>query len=108
MALSPKLSLRQTTALVMTPRLQQAIRLLQLSNLELAAYIEEELAQNPLLEREDGLGEGAGESADPDFSGTGDAPDCAELAQSDHLPDAGEAPLDTDTSEMWDDGGRSG
>ncbi len=37
----------------MTPQLQQAIKLLQLSNLELSTYIETELAQNPLLERED-------------------------------------------------------
>jgi RNA polymerase sigma-54 factor len=107
MSLSPKLGLRQTTALVMTPKLQQAIRLLQLSNLELATYVEEELAQNPLLEREDGLGEGDG--AGPDSPGDADdAPDSAALAQSDHLPDAGEAPLDTESAEMWDDGSRSG
>jgi RNA polymerase sigma-54 factor len=107
MALSPKLGLRQTTALVMTPKLQQAIRLLQLSNLELAAYIEEELAQNPLLEREDGLGESEGAGSDTDFGEAPDAPDSAELAQSDHLPDADEAPLDSDASEMWDDGSSS-
>jgi RNA polymerase sigma-54 factor len=110
MALSQKLGLRQTTALVMTPKLQQAIRLLQLSNLELATYIEEELAQNPLLEREDGLGEGEGAETDVDVGGgePADAPDSAELAQSERLPDAGESPLDNDSSEMWDDGGRSG
>ena len=53
MVLSPKLTLRQSTSLVMTPQLQQAIKLLQLSNIELAAYVEQELEQNPLLERED-------------------------------------------------------
>ena len=53
MALSQRLDLRQTQALVMTPQLQQAIKLLQLSNLELSAFIESELEQNPLLERED-------------------------------------------------------
>ena len=53
MALTQRLDLRQTQALVMTPQLQQAIKLLQLSNLELAAYIEGELEQNPLLERDD-------------------------------------------------------
>ena len=53
MAMGPKLTLRQTTSLVMTPQLQQAIKLLQLSNLELSTYVEQELEQNPLLERED-------------------------------------------------------
>lgn len=51
MAISPKLEFRQTQSLVMTPQLQQAIKLLQLSNLELGAYIEEELEKNPILER---------------------------------------------------------
>ena len=53
MALSQRLDLRQTQALVMTPQLQQAIKLLQLSNLELSLYVETELEQNPLLEREE-------------------------------------------------------
>jgi len=37
----------------MTPQLQQAIKLLQMSNMELTAFVEQELEQNPLLERED-------------------------------------------------------
>ena len=53
MALVPRLDLRQVQSLVMTPQLQQAIKLLQLSNLELSDYVERELEQNPLLERED-------------------------------------------------------
>ncbi|MEI9985726.1 MAG: RNA polymerase factor sigma-54 [Aliidongia sp.] len=53
MALSQRLDLRQTQSLVMTPQLQQAIKLLQLSNLELLDYVELELEQNPLLERDD-------------------------------------------------------
>src|SRR5512134_2089253 len=57
MAITPRLDLRQTQSLVMTPQLQQAIKLLQLSNLEVAAYIEQEIEQNPLLERDDGGGE---------------------------------------------------
>ncbi len=51
MALSAKLVMRQGQSLVMTPQLMQAIKLLQLSNLELAGFIEEELERNPLLER---------------------------------------------------------
>jgi RNA polymerase sigma-54 factor len=53
MSLSLRLDLRQSQSLVMTPQLQQAIKLLQLSNLELAAYVEGELEQNPLLERQE-------------------------------------------------------
>jgi RNA polymerase sigma-54 factor len=53
MALSAKLELRQGQQLVMTPQLQQAIRLLQLSNLELMEYVEAELERNPLLERDE-------------------------------------------------------
>src|SRR5881394_3349104 len=53
MALTQRLELRQGQALVMTPQLQQAIKLLQLSNLELAEYVEQELEKNPLLERDE-------------------------------------------------------
>ena len=51
MSLTPRLDLRQSQSLVMTPQLQQAIKLLQLTNLELSAFVEQELEQNPLLER---------------------------------------------------------
>ena len=52
MALSPKLELRQGQSLVLTPQLQQAIKMLQLSSLDLVAYVEAELERNPLLERD--------------------------------------------------------
>jgi RNA polymerase sigma-54 factor len=51
MALTQKLEIRQSQTLVMTPQLMQAIKLLQLSNLDLASYVEGELERNPLLER---------------------------------------------------------
>jgi RNA polymerase sigma-54 factor len=53
MALVQRLDIRQGQALVMTPQLQQAIKLLQLSNIELSAYVEGEVEQNPLLERDE-------------------------------------------------------
>jgi len=53
MALVPKLELRQGQQLVMTPQLQQAIRLLQLSNVELCSFVEAEVERNPLLERDE-------------------------------------------------------
>jgi RNA polymerase sigma-54 factor len=57
LALGPRLELRQGQGLVITPQLQQAIKLLQLSNVELEAYVEAELEKNPLLTREDGPAE---------------------------------------------------
>ncbi|MBN9599324.1 MAG: RNA polymerase factor sigma-54 [Afipia sp.] len=51
MAITQRLEFRQSQSLVMTPQLMQAIKLLQLSNLDLVAFVEEELERNPLLER---------------------------------------------------------
>ncbi len=68
MALTAKLELRQGQQLVMTPQLQQAIRLLQLSNLELGQFVETELERNPLLEMDevpDTAGRGESESEPP-------------------------------------------
>ncbi|MCW9032588.1 MAG: RNA polymerase factor sigma-54 [Rhodospirillales bacterium] len=53
MSLAPRLDLRQSQTLIMTPQLQQAIKLLQLSNIELTAFVEQEIEQNPLLEKGD-------------------------------------------------------
>ncbi|MGH6996211.1 MAG: RNA polymerase factor sigma-54, partial [Stellaceae bacterium] len=63
MALTPRLDLRQGQALVMTPQLQQAIKLLQMSSIELTVYVDNELEQNPLLERDETADEGG--SAEP-------------------------------------------
>lgn len=65
MAITTKLELRQTHSLVMTPQLQQAIKLLQLSNIELASFVEAELERNPLLEHaeSDETASGPGEPA---------------------------------------------
>ncbi|MCO5064149.1 MAG: RNA polymerase factor sigma-54 [Rhizobiaceae bacterium] len=54
MALSAKLQLRQSQALVMTPQLMQSIKLLQFTHAELDAFIDQEIERNPLLERRDG------------------------------------------------------
>jgi RNA polymerase sigma-54 factor len=113
MALSPRLDLRQAQTLVMTPQLQQAIKLLQLSQLDLAAYVEQELIENPLLERVD-------DDSRPDDAHSGDAPegdgadsfdsefeaepaDSSELAARDTMP-ADDAPLDTDFENVWTNG----
>jgi RNA polymerase sigma-54 factor len=66
-ALTQRLELKQGQSLVMTPQLQQAIKLLQLSNLELSDYVENELERNPLLEREEGPGaEPEAQAKEPD------------------------------------------
>ena len=59
MAFSQRLDLRQSQSLVMTPQLQQAIKLLQISNLELTSFVEQELERNPLLEPDDGDRDGS-------------------------------------------------
>lgn len=53
MAVTPRLEIKQSQSLLMTPQLRQAINLLQLNNIELNELIETELNSNPLLERED-------------------------------------------------------
>ena len=73
MALSQRLEFRQSQSLVMTPQLMQAIKLLQLSNLDLVAFVEEELERNPLLERASDGAESAGNpSAAPEYAATGE------------------------------------
>ena len=55
-----RLEVRQGQGLVITPQLQQAIKLLQLSNLELEDFVEAELERNPLLQRDEPEGDGDG------------------------------------------------
>src|SRR5688572_5395274 len=72
MALTQRLEMRQSQALVMTPQLMQAIKLLQLSNLDLAAYVEGELEKNPLLERASEDEPGAAEDEPASAAASGD------------------------------------
>jgi RNA polymerase sigma-54 factor len=108
MALAQKLLLRQTQSLVMTPQLMQAIKLLQLSHLDLAAYVDGELERNPLLERtaeqdqgRDEPGEAPAEPPSP--------PEAAEPAGADRMDDrlesrqSIEARLDTDLNNVFPD-----
>jgi RNA polymerase sigma-54 factor len=79
MALTQRLQIRQSQALVMTPQLMQAIKLLQLSNLDLVAYVEAELERNPLLDRtaetETAAGGAEGGPATDKAGGNGEAAD---------------------------------
>jgi RNA polymerase sigma-54 factor len=103
MAIGPRLEFRQTQSLVMTPQLRQAIKLLQFNNLEVAAFVEEELERNPLLERDE-RSDASPELPAPDqrASGEGDL-DAAALMRMEKLPDA----VETDTTNLFDQGGSS-
>ena len=107
MALGPRLDLRQTQTLVMTPQLRQAIKLLQYSNVEVASFVEEELERNPLLERDDRAEGPDAERAAPDQQPErlGEGVDVAQHAQSESLPAESAAPLDADMGETYDPGG---
>ena len=95
MGLGPGLQLRQSQSLVMTQQLQQAIKLLALSNLEMEAVIAEEVAKNPLLEMRSG--EGGDSVVVREDRETGD--DAPDPKGADELASRGEEALDTD----WQD-----
>ncbi|GAB2177361.1 RNA polymerase factor sigma-54 [Dongia sp. agr-C8] len=105
MAVTQRIDLRQAQTLVMTPQLQQAIKLLELSNQDLVAYVETELEQNPLLDRgdDDRSGENSAERAE-DFSDNAESSaetsdrmlDTAEYNARESMPDEKNSPLDTD------------
>ena len=93
MALGPRLELRQGQSLVITPQLQQAIKLLQLSNLELEAYVEGELERNPLLQRDEADHEPEVEPVKTD----------AEPFEADHVPEGvAEADIDARADDLYD------
>ena len=96
MALGPRLDLRQSQSLVMTPQLQQAIRLLALSNLEVETFIAEELEKNPLLET--GAGEAEGADSEPEFEADPDA-----IPESDAAGGEGALDLDLDHENLHQD-----
>lgn len=83
MAIGPRLELRQGQSLVMTPQLQQAIKLLQLSNLELTSYVEQELERNPLLDRDEGADAVPGEAEPAADAGAAEAAEVANAADID-------------------------
>ncbi|HYI65169.1 MAG TPA: RNA polymerase factor sigma-54 [Allosphingosinicella sp.] len=95
MALGPRLDLRQSQSLVMTPQLQQAIKLLALSNLEVETFIAEELEKNPLLDTGGETEPGEPPETPPDPGAERDEP-----AMVDELvmtgDGIGDAPLDMD------------
>jgi RNA polymerase sigma-54 factor len=115
MALSAKLELRQGQQLVMTPQLQQAIRLLQLSNIELVQYVEAELERNPLLEPDEnpdqarsereGVEHANGEEAAPEADADASDENWLDLAKPAADP---EGAFDTDYDNVYPDAAPGG
>lgn len=93
-----KLEMRQGQSLVMTPQLQQAIKLLQLSNIELTAFVEEELERNPLLERDDR--ENAPDAVEPADSASEPSGEPQELTLDNTSSAAAEDAVDADRDVM--------
>ena len=112
MQIGQRQELRQSQSLVMTPQLQQAIKLLQLSHIELAEYVDQELEKNPLLERAEGERAERGDQDSGDAAETTpdvDAPvqDSATLSQYEGLPANNDEPLDINYSDVYDESGPS-
>lgn len=110
MAITPRLDLRQSQSLVMTPQLQQAIKLLQLSNIELSAYVEDELLQNPMLEREESSKPGDDSASQTADGGDAEADDMFEPESLEHtatetMPTDGDSALDIDGDSVWTEDG---
>jgi len=103
MALSQRLQLRQAQSLVMTPQLQQAIKLLQMSNIELSAYVEQQLAENPLLDIGPSEDNPSVPPSEPTVETLPDTGDAADVVQ--HEGSFGEQleAADTDYGNVWDD-----
>jgi len=125
MALTPKFELRQGQNLVMTPQLQQAIKLLQFTNLELTEYVELEVEKNPLLEHVDpneaqrGDGDGNDDGAPPaeisnpseggdeigvaaDGTAEPTVHDAVEMATPETMPAENDGPLDVVDNDMFE------
>ena len=94
-----RLEVRQGQGLVITPQLQQAIKLLQLSNLELEAFVEGELERNPLLQRDEGEAAGDGPNEPVEAAASGDA---SELQFTEPSGEA-ERAMDARTEDLYDD-----
>ena len=101
MAVSQRLDLRQAQSLVMTPQLQQAIKLLELSHQDLAAYVEEELERNPLLERADDSERESPSEGAADEGGSDGMLDTKEFGDREQLPDAKDSPIDADYDNVY-------
>ena len=109
MAMEMRIDLKLSQQLVMTPQLQQAIKLLQLSRMELLEQIREEMEQNPLLEQPDEVegdlsdkapGEASLEAANSEQPQDYDGPPPSDTAQ-EVRPEQGPAEIDWDAVDAY-------
>lgn len=114
MALTPRLDIKQSQSLVLTPQLQQAIKMLQLSSAELSEFVAEEVAENPLLEYDEkSEGDDRRTANNADNEQKKEEPvggeETSVKTADDFLQDAApvttqsDAPLDTDYNGLYDD-----
>lgn len=112
MALTPRLEIRQAQSLTLTPQLMQSIKLLQLSHLELSAFVEAELERNPLLEQSDGEttstsddnpngSQEASDSTSKTMNQDGSQPDAPELGEQMGAASDIAANMDTDVDNVF-------
>jgi RNA polymerase sigma-54 factor len=106
MALTPRLELRQSQSLVMTPQLQQAIKLLQLSSLDLSAYVEQEIERNPLLEHDEGQDTAETENQPEDRDGEAgktetDSLDAIDFSDDEPSAVPSDSAMDVDYDNVW-------
>jgi len=100
MALSVRLQGRQVQSLVITPQLMQAIRLLQMSGLELERFVAAELEQNPLLELDESAAAPVASAEDPQPASEGPAPELA-ISEADGVSEAAIQAVDADTADVF-------
>ena len=101
MSIKQRLEMRQGQSLVMTPQLQQAIKLLQMSNMELAEFVDAEIERNPLLRH--GEGEDSDEGSNDRTDGTEPTNPDLKLDDAPSLDAAREA-LDAPMEDVYDAG----
>ena len=96
MSISQRQEIKQTQSLVMTPQLQQAIKLLQLTNIEINEFVGQEIERNPLLELADPSKpeRGDGKAEIIETNNPSENLDTATLATKDNLPESNDEPLD--------------
>lgn len=104
MAPTQRLDIRQSQSMVMTPQLQQSIKLLQMTNIELVNYLDQELEKNPFLEEADSSEDASQEEVNTE-NVKSDGDDSTLFDSAEAAPEK-EKPLveGEDQSDVWDDG----
>ena len=105
MVIGQRQELKQSQSLVMTPQLQQAIKLLQLTNIEISEFVDQEIVNNPLLELADPSSpeRGDGKLLDEKTKVDDHNIDSATMSANEEIPDKNNEPLDINYTEIYED-----